>query len=77
VGGGPTHGAPQAAAIVDRLSLRWGPPDALPRNTHRILETADAFLELLADVERLPEAVFDTEQLRVANAHVAVVSAGP
>ena len=45
VGGGPTIGAEQAAAIVARLSPRWVVP--MHYRTPRIgfLETADAFLE--------------------------------
>jgi L-ascorbate metabolism protein UlaG (beta-lactamase superfamily) len=77
VGGGPTVGAQQAAAIVERLSPRWVVP--MHYRTPRIgfLETADAFLELLAHVERLPGAVFDTGQLPVEDAPVAVVPAAP
>ena len=77
VGGGPTAGARQAAAIVDRLSPRWVVP--MHYRTPRIgfLETADAFLELSAHVERLPGAVFDTEQLTVQDGPVTVVPAAP
>jgi L-ascorbate metabolism protein UlaG (beta-lactamase superfamily) len=77
VGGGPTVGAQQAAAIVDRLSPRWVVP--MHYRTPRIsfLETADAFLGLLAHVERLPGAVFDTAALPVEDAPVAVVPAAP
>ena len=47
VGGGPTIGAEQATAIVERLQPRWVVP--MHYRTPRIgfLETADAFLELL------------------------------
>jgi L-ascorbate metabolism protein UlaG (beta-lactamase superfamily) len=77
VGGGPTAGAQQAAAIVDRLSARWVVP--MHYRTPRIgfLETADAFLELMAHVDRLPRAVFDTGALPVEDAPVAVVPAAP
>jgi L-ascorbate metabolism protein UlaG (beta-lactamase superfamily) len=77
VGGGPTAGAEQAAAIVERLSPRWVVP--MHYRTPRIgfLETADAFLELSAHVERLPGAVFDTAQLPVQDAPVVVVPAVP
>jgi L-ascorbate metabolism protein UlaG (beta-lactamase superfamily) len=77
VGGGPTAGAEQAAAIVERLSPRWVVP--MHYRTHRIgfLETADAFLELMPHVERLPGAVFDTGELPVEDAPVAVVPAAP
>jgi L-ascorbate metabolism protein UlaG (beta-lactamase superfamily) len=77
VGGGPTAGAEQAAAIVERLSPRWVVP--MHYRTPRIgfLETADAFLELSAHVERLPGAVFDTARLPVQDAPVTVVPAAP
>jgi L-ascorbate metabolism protein UlaG (beta-lactamase superfamily) len=77
VGGGPTAGAQQAAAIVDRLSARWVVP--MHYRTPRIgfLETADAFLELMAHVDRLPRAVFDTGALPVEDTPVAVVPAAP
>jgi hypothetical protein len=41
------------------------------------LETADAFLQLMAHAERLPSAVFDTGALPVEDAPVAVVPAAP
>jgi L-ascorbate metabolism protein UlaG (beta-lactamase superfamily) len=77
VGGGPTAGAQQAAAIVDRLSPRWAVP--MHYRTPRIgfLETADAFLEGSTHVERLPEAMFDTEELLVADGPLVVVPAVP
>jgi len=77
VGGGPTAGAEQAAAIVERLSPRWVVP--MHYRTPRIgfLETEEAFLELMRNVERLSGAVFDTEQLPVEDAPVAVVPAAP
>jgi L-ascorbate metabolism protein UlaG (beta-lactamase superfamily) len=77
VGGGPTAGAEQAAAIVERLSPRWVVP--MHYRTPRIgfLETEEAFLELMTHVERLSGAVFDTEQLPVEDAPVAVVPAAP
>jgi L-ascorbate metabolism protein UlaG (beta-lactamase superfamily) len=77
VGGGPTAGARQAAAIVDRLSPRWVVP--MHYRTPRIgfLEPADAFLELMTDVERLPGSAFDIAQLPVADGPLAVVPAAP
>lgn len=77
VGGGPTAGAPQAAAIVDRLSPRWVVP--MHYRTPRIgfLEPADAFLALMPDVEHLPGSAFDIAQLPVADGPVAVVPAAP
>jgi L-ascorbate metabolism protein UlaG (beta-lactamase superfamily) len=77
VGGGPTSGAEQAAAIVGRLSPQWVVP--MHYRTPRIgfLETADAFLELMPHVEHLPAATFDTGQLPVEDGPVAVVPAAP
>jgi L-ascorbate metabolism protein UlaG (beta-lactamase superfamily) len=77
VGGGPTLGAEQAAAIVDRISPRWVVP--MHYRTPRIgfLEPADAFLERQAHVERLGGPVFDTAELPVEDDPVAVVPAAP
>ena len=77
VGAGPTVGAAQAAAIVDRLSPRWVVP--MHYRTPRIsfLEPADAFLELLPHVERLSEPRFDTAGLPPADGPAAVVPAAP
>ncbi len=77
VGGGPTIGAEQAGAIVERLSPRWAVP--MHYRTPRIgfLETADAFLEGSIHVERLPEPAFDTEQLLVADDPLMVLPAAP
>ena len=77
VGGGPTIGAGQAQAIVDRLRPRWVVP--MHYRTPRVgfLEPADAFLELSARVERVPGSAFDTAALPVADAPIAVVPAAP
>jgi L-ascorbate metabolism protein UlaG (beta-lactamase superfamily) len=77
VGGGPTIGAEQAAAIVRRLEPRWVVP--MHYRTPRIgfLETADAFLELMADVHRLEQPAFDTELLPEADGPLTVVPAAP
>jgi L-ascorbate metabolism protein UlaG (beta-lactamase superfamily) len=77
VGGGPTVGAQGAGAIVDRLSPRWVVPMHYRTPRVSFLETADAFLELLSRVERLPGAVFDTEGLPIEDLPVAVVPATP
>jgi L-ascorbate metabolism protein UlaG (beta-lactamase superfamily) len=63
VGAGPTIGAEQAAAIVERLSPRWVVP--MHYRTPRIgfLEPADAFLERMPHVQRLEETGFDTDSL--------------
>ena len=65
VGGGPTIGAQQAGAIVERLAPRWVVP--MHYRTPRIgfLETADAFLELAGQVERLRSTSFETSELPV------------
>lgn len=77
VGGGPTIGASQASTIVERLSPRWVVP--MHYRTARIgfLETADAFLEGSAHVERLSQATFDTDRLLVADGPLVVVPATP
>jgi L-ascorbate metabolism protein UlaG (beta-lactamase superfamily) len=77
VGGGPTIGAQQAAVIVERLEPRWVVP--MHYRTPRIgfLETADAFLGLMAHVDRLDEPVFDTEELPEADGPLVVVPAAP
>jgi L-ascorbate metabolism protein UlaG (beta-lactamase superfamily) len=63
VGAGPTIGATEAAAIIERLGPRWVVP--MHYRTHRIsfLEPADAFLDGMAHVERLDQTGFDTEAL--------------
>ncbi len=77
VGGGPTAGASEAATIVERLSPRWVVP--MHYRTPRIsfLETEEAFLELMRNVERLPGPAFDTAELPVEDVPVAVVPAAP
>jgi L-ascorbate metabolism protein UlaG (beta-lactamase superfamily) len=77
VGDGPTIGATQARAIVDRLRPRWVVP--MHYRTPRIgfLETADTFLESFADVNRTSTAAFETAQLAVGGEPVAIVPAAP
>jgi len=77
VGGGPTIGAEQAAAIVARLSPRWAVP--MHYRTPRIgfLEIADAFLERSPHVERLPSAAFDTGELPAHDGPLVIVPAAP
>ncbi len=77
VGGGPTIGAGQATAIIERLSPRWVVP--MHYRTPRIsfLETSDAFLEGSPHVERLPETAFDTAQLLIQDGPLIVVPAAP
>jgi L-ascorbate metabolism protein UlaG (beta-lactamase superfamily) len=77
VGGGPTAGPEQAAAIVERLSPRWVIP--MHYRTPRIgfLDTADAFLDSMEHVERMPEPVFETAELPVEDGPIVVVPAVP
>jgi L-ascorbate metabolism protein UlaG (beta-lactamase superfamily) len=77
VGGGPTAGASEAAAIVERMSPRWVVP--MHYRTPRIgfLETEEAFLELMSHVERLPGPTFETAELPVEDAPIVVVPAAP
>jgi len=77
VGGGPTAGAQEAAAIVERLSPRWVVP--MHYRTPRIsfLETEEAFLELMRNVERLPGPTFETGELPPAEGPLVVVPAAP
>jgi L-ascorbate metabolism protein UlaG (beta-lactamase superfamily) len=76
VGGGPTIGAEQAGAIVDRLGPRLVVP--MHYRTPRIgfLDTADEFLDRSPRVERLPESAFDTDQLP-PDGPLVVVPAAP
>jgi len=77
VGGGPTIGATGAQAIVERLSPRWVVPMHYRTPKIGFLETADAFLELFSDVERLTEPAFDTASLPVADGPLVVLPAAP
>jgi L-ascorbate metabolism protein UlaG (beta-lactamase superfamily) len=63
VGGSATIDAEQAAEVVERLRPRWIVP--MHYRTHRVdfLDPADAFLERMANVMRLPAPEFDTAQL--------------
>ncbi len=76
IGGGPTIGAEQAAAIAKRLGAKWIVP--MHYRTERIsfLDTADAFLERMAHVERMGGTTFDTADLPT-DKPLAVVPAAP
>ena len=76
VGGGPTIGDEQAAAIAEQLGARWIVP--MHYRTERIsfLETAEPFLERMPSVERLTSPSFETEELP-AHTPLAVVPAAP
>ncbi|HEX3433673.1 MAG TPA: MBL fold metallo-hydrolase [Solirubrobacteraceae bacterium] len=77
VGGGPTAGAEQAAAIVGRLSPRWVVP--MHYRTPRIgfLETADEFLAGAQNVARVEAAAFETAELQQFDEPLVVVPAAP
>jgi L-ascorbate metabolism protein UlaG (beta-lactamase superfamily) len=77
VGGGPTIGAEQAPAIIERLGARWVVP--MHYRTPRIgfLETADDFLAGMPGVERLEHPTFDTDRLPGNEGPLAVVPAVP
>ncbi|HEY2438043.1 MAG TPA: MBL fold metallo-hydrolase [Solirubrobacteraceae bacterium] len=77
VGGGPTIGAEQAAEVCRRLSPRWIVP--MHYRTPRIgfLETAEDFLELMPDVERLSSPRFETAELPADRTPLAVVPTAP
>jgi L-ascorbate metabolism protein UlaG (beta-lactamase superfamily) len=77
VGAGPTIGADQAAAIVERVAPRWVVP--MHYRTHRIgfLEPADEFLERMPHVHRLSETGFDTDALPADGSPLVVVPAVP
>jgi L-ascorbate metabolism protein UlaG (beta-lactamase superfamily) len=72
VGGGPTIGAPTAAAVVERLAPRWVVP--MHYRTHRtdFLDSEEEFVELIERVERL-----ETADLGTAGGPIAVVPAAP
>jgi L-ascorbate metabolism protein UlaG (beta-lactamase superfamily) len=76
VGAGPTIGAEQAAAVVERLAPRWIVP--MHYRTPRVgfLEPADAFLERMAHFQRLDASSFDTAEL-AGEAPLTVVPAAP
>ena len=77
VGGGFTIGAEQASRIVERLKPRWVVP--MHYRTPRIgfLETADAFLDGAANVERPAGATFETSELPQAGGPLVVAPAAP
>jgi L-ascorbate metabolism protein UlaG (beta-lactamase superfamily) len=77
VGGGPTIGAEQAAAIAERLNPRWVVP--MHYRTHRIgfLEPADEFLAQMPHVEEVSETGFDTDAVPDDRRPIVVVPATP
>ena len=77
VGGGPTIGAEQAAAIAARLGARVVVP--MHYRTERIdfLEPVDAFAALAQRVERLESSAFDLDALPGGDTPLLVVPAAP
>lgn len=79
VGGGPTIGAEDAAAIVARLTPKWVVP--MHYRTPRIgfLDTADAFLERSMHVHCCADPAFETAELPPAEGGgpLTVVPAAP
>jgi L-ascorbate metabolism protein UlaG (beta-lactamase superfamily) len=77
IGDGPTIGAEQAAAIIERLEPRWVVP--MHYRTHRIgfLEPHDAFTERMPHVQHLDEVGFDTDALPGDDQPLVVVPAVP
>lgn len=77
VGGGPTIDAAQAKTIADRLQPAWVVP--MHYRTPRIgfLDTADEFLELFSDVQRLTDTSFDTAELPDRATPAVIVPAAP
>jgi L-ascorbate metabolism protein UlaG (beta-lactamase superfamily) len=77
VGGGPTIGAEQAHAIIERLAPRWVVPMHYRTSRINFLETAEEFLERSAQVERLSESAFETGELPASDGPLVVVPAAP
>jgi L-ascorbate metabolism protein UlaG (beta-lactamase superfamily) len=77
IGGGPTIGAEQAAAIVDRLHPRWVVPMHYRTARINFLETADAFLARMPQVQQFTTAAFDVEQLSADSGPLVVVPTAP
>jgi L-ascorbate metabolism protein UlaG (beta-lactamase superfamily) len=77
VGGGPTVGGAQAAAIAARLAPRWAVP--MHYRTHRVgfLEDEEEFVTAMPAVERIAGPAFETAELPVGGGPVAVVPAAP
>jgi L-ascorbate metabolism protein UlaG (beta-lactamase superfamily) len=76
VGGGPTIDDAQAAEIAKRLGAKWIVPMHYRTPRVSFLETADAFLERMPNVEHLASPRFDTDALP-GETPLAVVPAAP
>ncbi len=77
VGAGPTIGAEQAAAIAERLGARWVVPMHYRTERVNFLDSAEAFLDLMPEVQRLGTPSFDTAEFPQADGRLAVVPAAP
>jgi L-ascorbate metabolism protein UlaG (beta-lactamase superfamily) len=78
VGGGPTIGAAQAAAIVSRLPTRWVVP--MHYRTPRVdflAESEEEFVAAMPQTARLGTPEFDTAELPADGGPIAVVPAAP
>jgi len=76
VGDGPTIGAEQAAEIAESLGAKWIVPMHYRTEKVNFLEPVDAFVERMANVERVASPRFDTEDLPDAKP-LAVVPTAP
>jgi len=76
VGDGPTIGTEQAAEIAERLGAKWIVPMHYRTERVNFLEPVDAFVERMANVERVASPRFDTEDLPDAKP-LAVVPTAP
>lgn len=77
VGGGPTIGAAQAAAIARDLSPRWVVPMHYRTSKISFLETEGEFVGLMPAVERLSDPDFETSELPADERPLVVVPAAP
>ena len=77
VGGGPTIGAGQAAAIAQRIGARWVVPMHYRTDRVNVLEPADEFLARMPAVHRVGATAFDTEELPAADGLAAVLPDAP
>jgi len=77
VGGGFTIGAEQASRVVERLKPRWVVPMHYRTSRIGFLETADAFLDGAANVERPAGATFETGELPRTDGPLIVAPAAP
>jgi L-ascorbate metabolism protein UlaG (beta-lactamase superfamily) len=77
VGGGPTIGDEQAAAIGERLESRWVVPMHYRTERVNFLAPVEPFVERIERAERLGSSRFDTTALPEERGPLAVVPAAP